>query len=522
MSSEDEAAKEVDPALAVPDAVKAFIEGLYNSLLIEDEAEMTSAYEVEYPKLTSLYYSNAPWPSIECIAPLVEDDPTFLALYRDLAIRHMFAKLQPNLPTLQQKFDAWGNYRFLFDGILGDNKEIDLRKLPNSWTFDLLHEFVYQFQAFAQFRCKWQSRTDEEKELLRANPQAWSTAIVLRYLSRFIKESKITAILRAQKEGGAAVEPPTPLMKMLGYFSVVMQSRAHCLLGDYHSCLKVLDPIMGAEGDGTSDTKPTGIYVRVPICYVTLFYHQGFAQLMARRYVDAIATFQSALLFIFRNRLFTRGDQLQKWSDKLLALLAIVTSLSPGHRLEEQVASKLREKYSEKQRRMQLGEESAFEDTFSYACPKFVLAAAPAMDDLAVNYSLDAHAVQLTVFMREVKQQLPLPTIVSYLKLYSTIGIGKLARFRDVDESTMRSQLLSLKHKTLQPECPRDTASLVDGERKSCSDVHFFVAAEMAHVDDKEEEHQLGKFFIDHTQKLQAVVADVNAIAQATMSKASE
>lgn len=521
MAAEDATKEQQESDLMVPDGVKVFIEGLYNSLLIEDEAEMTKAYEVEYPKLTSMYYSQCPWPSAESIAPLVEDDPTFLALYRDLGIRHMFAKLQPNLPTLQQKFDAWGNYCFLFDGILGDNKEIDLRKLPNSWTFDLLHEFVYQFQAFAQFRCKWQSRTDEEKAALRANADSWSTAKVLRYLSRFVKDSKITQILKAQKDGAPAVEPPSPLMKMMGYFSVVMQSRQHCLLGDYHSCLKVLDPIMGAEGDGTSETKPTGIYVRVPICYVTLFYHAGFAQLMARRYVDAIGTFQSALLFIFRNRLVSRGDQLQKWSDKLLALLAIVTSLSPGHRLEEQVASKLREKYSEKTRRMQLGEETAFEDTFSYACPKFVLAAAPAMGegDLSLNYSLDAHEVQLSVFMREVRQQLPLPTVVSYLRLYQTIGLDKLARFRDADAAAVRSQLLSLKHKTLQPETPRDTASLVDGERKSCSDVHFFVADEMAHVDGKEDDQQLGKFFIHHTQKLQEVVMDVGAIAKAAAAE---
>ena len=117
---------------------------------------------------------------------------------------------------------------------------------------------------------------------------------------------------------------------------------------------------------------------------------------------------------------------------------------------------------------MQLGEETAFEDTFSYACPKFVLAAAPAMGegDLSLNYSLDAHEVQLSVFMREVRQQLPLPTVVSYLRLYQTIGLDKLARFRDADAATVRSQLLSLKHKTLQPETARDTASLMDGEAR--------------------------------------------------------
>ena len=61
--------------------------------------------------------------------------------------------------------------------------------------------------------------------------------------------------------------------------------------------------------------------------------------------------------------------------------------------------------------------------------------------------------------------------------------------------------------------------SIVDGERKSCSDVHFFVADEMAHVDGKEDDQQLGKFFIHHTQKLQEVVMDVGAIAKAAAAE---
>ena len=194
-----------------------------------------------------------------------------------------------------------------------------------------------------------------------------------------------------------------------------------------------------------------------------------------------------------------------------MALLAIVTALCPGGRLEEQVAAKLHEKYGEKVRRMALGEESSFEDVFSYACPKFILASPPPMDEdaLPTNLALDAHQVQLGVFMTEVKQQLPLPTIKSYLKLYRSIGVDKLARFNDVDDATLRAQLLSLKHKTTQPRCSADEASLLAGDRGNASDLHFYVADNMAHVEQQREEQLFGKFFVTHAQKLQEVVQDV-------------
>eukprot|EP00937_MAST-01D_sp_MAST-1D-sp2_P007762 g7762.t1 len=486
--------------LLVPESVKSFMKDLYNALLIEDNDDMLKNYEVEFPRLTATYYPQVPWPSPQAISSVVEDDPTFLALYEDLRVRHMFAKLQPTMPTLQQRLDAWGNYCTLFEGLLGDkSKEIDLRQLPAQWVFDLLHEFVYQYQAMSQFRCKWAAVPEEEQALLRANTEAWSTVGVLRYLNRFVEVSRIRQIL-AGEEGAKA---DTPLLRSMGYFSMVMLSRVHALLGDYHNTLKALDSIISAEGDGTSDDKPTGEYVRVPICYVTLYFHMGFAQVMARRYAAARASFQSALLFIFRNRhLFNRsapGDQMSKWSDKMLALLAIVTALAPGGRLEEQVGAKLHEKYGDKLRRMQMGEEGAFEDTFSYACPKFILAAAPTMEGVpAANAALEAHQAQLAVFLEDVRQQLDLPTIRSYLKLYTSIGMDKLARFREVNDGTLQAQLLSLKHKALH------------------SDTHFFVAGEMAHVEERRDEQLFGKFFVQHVQKLHEIVGDVRSIAAAS------
>lgn len=52
--------------------------------------------------------------------------------------------------------------------------------------------------------------------------------------------------------------------------------------------------------------------------------------------------------------------------------------------------------------------------------------------------------------MEEVKQQILFPQIRSYLKLYTTIGLEKIARFNDLDEEQFSAQLVSMKHKLTQ------------------------------------------------------------------------
>ena len=52
-----------------------------------------------------------------------------------------------------------------------------------------------------------------------------------------------------------------------------------------------------------------------------------------------------------------------------------------------------------------------------------------------------AYELQVQLFMAEVSQQQNNPTVRSYLKLYRTIDLSKLARFRDVDEETLKYYL---------------------------------------------------------------------------------
>lgn len=65
-------------------------------------------------------------------------------------------------------------------------------------------------------------------------------------------------------------------------------------------------------------------------------------------------------------------------------------------------------------------------------------------------------ATQTTLFMEEVKQQLLFPQIRSYLKLYTTIGLEKIARFNNLSEEDFSAKLISMKHKLTQVKEPTE------------------------------------------------------------------
>lgn len=110
----------------------------------------------------------------------------------------------------------------------------------------------------------------------------------------------ITQILEQEKEGleqftatdGYDYNGGSNVLKVLGYFSMIGLLRVHCLLGDYHTGLKCLQPI---------DISQQGVYTIVIGSHITTIYHYGFANLMLRRYVGVfIHVFQvSNLNFIF-------------------------------------------------------------------------------------------------------------------------------------------------------------------------------------------------------------------------------
>lgn len=461
--------------------------------------EIHSIYENSWNKLTDVYYKNSSWPPAEAIAGFVNNDEVFLILYKELYYRHLYTKLNP---TTAQRFESWQNYCDLFNMLLDANPYLSL-ELPNQWIWDIIDEFIYQFQSFCQFRAKTDNRP-EDIELLKSNPQIWNALTVVNYLQSLISKSNIAQTLEKERNGHTDREHAIPqLYRMIGIFSIIGLLRLHVLMGDYYLALKVLDPI---------DLTNKGLYTRVTACHITLNYYLGFTYLMARRYMDAIKTLTNVLLFVSRTKQyhnrFHQYEQIVKKTEQMYALLSIAVSLCP-QRIDENIHSTLREKYGDKMIRMQRGEEAVFKELFCFACPKFVTLSPPNYDELSPAIAQEALRVQLKIFLNEVRQQSQISTIRSFLKLYTTIGIHKLADYVEVDEDTFRMQLLCMKHKTRV--LTWNGGSLLNTKWTNSSDVEFYVDQDMVHIANTKISRRFGEYFIRHITKFEEIINDIES-----------
>lgn len=330
-------------------------------------------------------------------------------------------------------------------------------------------------------------------------------------LYSLVEKSRINYQLEVYNKGG---DPDTvagefgihPLYKMLGYFSLIGLLRLHSLLGDYFQAIKVLENV---------ELNKKSLYSRVPACQITTYYYVGFAYLMMKRYQDAIRSFSNILLYIQRtkNMFQTKSyqyEEIMKKNDQMYVLLSICLTLCP-QRIDENVLSQLREKYNDKMQRLQKGDIQIFEELFSYACPKFISPVPPNFDAPPANFSREPFNLQLKVFMNEVSQQALIPVIRSYLKLYTTMPIAKLAAFLDMDENQFRTELLCFKHKQRNLVWTKGTDAL-EGELQSSSEVDFYIDQDMIHIADTKVERRYGDFFIRQIHKFEEVNKNIQAL----------
>ncbi|ONM28259.1 RNA polymerase I-associated factor PAF67, partial [Zea mays] len=442
----------------VPDSVKTFVVHLYRHIRDKNVYEIHQMYEGGFQRLSDRLFRDVFWPSAEAVSPYCDGDHVFLLLYRELWYRHAHARLSPLTAAHRD-------------------------------------EFVYQFQSFCQYRAKLKTKTEDELNQLKQFDKAWNVYGVLNYLQALVEKSMITQILEKEKEGleqftatdGYDYEGGSNVLKVLGYYSMIGLLRIHCLLGDYHTGLKCLTPI---------DLNQQGVYTIVIGSHISAIYHYGFANLMMRRYVEATREFNKILLYILKYKQYHQNspqyDQILKKNEQMYALLAICLSLCPQNKLiDENVSTQLKEKYNDKMTKMQRYDDeayAAYDELFSYACPKFITPSPPILDQPLTNYNQDAYRLQLKLFLYEVKQQQLLSGIRSYLKLYSTITISKLAQYMEVDEATLRSILMTYKHKM----------HAVDSEGKivSSADFDFYIVEDVIHVVESKPTKRHGDYFL--------------------------
>ncbi|EOD46853.1 Translation initiation factor 3 complex subunit L [Neofusicoccum parvum] len=396
--------------------------------------------------------------------------------------------------TLETKFASYDNYCSLFHFILNSDGPVDL-EVPNRqyyWAWDVIDEFIYQFNSFCSFRQKVALKGDNEEEiqLLRENPNTWGCYSVLNVLYSLIQRSQISEQLAAMKRGEdpaqfAGEYGNRPLYKMLGYFSIIGLLRVHCLLGDFSLALKTLDDI---------ELNKKAMFARVMAAHFTTYYYVGFSYMMMRRYADAIRMFSHILVYVSRTKNFQKNaqyDSITKKNDQMYALIAICVAFHPT-RLDDTIHTALREKYGEQFNRLQRGGPETlplFEELFRQACPKFISPTPPDFDNPEVNVDpIDHHC---RIFMEEVKINMWSPTVKSYLKLYTTMDLKKLAGFLDVEPEKLRCWLLVNKQRSRQVRWTE--GGLLDGDVINSSDLDYAIEGDLIHVS----EAKVGRRLVD-------------------------
>ena len=246
-----------------------------------------------------------------------------------------------------------------------------------------------------------------------------------------------------------------------------------------------------------------------------------------------------------------QNAQINKQTEQMYVLLAMCLVLHP-QRIDESLHSMLKEKnYADKMNKMQGGDTQTvlaeFEACFTFACPKFLSPVPPSIEgvtspdssnmahkeplklQLKVKHNF-SHATclkmckfrnilkqyliiynLLQVFMDEVKQQMLLPTIRSYLKLYTSMPLDKLAGYLGKSVDDLEKVLLCYKHKMRNVVWTKGVSAL-DGEFQSESEVDFYIDKNMIHIADTKVDRRFGDFFIRQIHKFEELNRGLKAI----------
>lgn len=148
-----------------------------------------------------------------------------------------------------------------------------------------------------------------------------------------------------------------------------------------------------------------------------------------------------------------------KIGDKIISLIAVVSSLSPNIPLDDYICDLMTMKLGDKLRRLRAGEISLYRDFFESSVPKFV---SPVISSSVPISSTDIRYTQLDNFLQDVRQQLEFITIRRYLKLYTTVSVDKIASFVDMNSEQFLARLLALKSQNSQDDSLQ--FHIVDGD----------------------------------------------------------
>ncbi|KRY18408.1 Eukaryotic translation initiation factor 3 subunit L [Trichinella patagoniensis] len=486
---------------AVPEEMLDFLKVLKRAVRDQNVGEIHSLYEYGFFEVTDKYYRSRNLPDEDVVRKLLncdldsQCDEIFIALYKDLYYHFLYDRFHHEL-TIEQRCASYMNFMTLFDMLLKSVEPLKLN-LPDIWLWEMIDEFIYQFQSFCHFKCNQNKITAKDLEELQAyQTPIWNFYDVVGVLYSMARKPRVEKQLYALKNQQeyqpicAEIEYH-PMYFKFGYFSLIGLLRLHTLLGEYSQALTIGRNI---------EFHALGLYNAVPSCMVSLHYYSGFCHMMMRQYKDAIKLFVDCLLYIQRTRSLTnqtawRYDVATKTAEQIYELLAICLALQP-QRIDESIQAELTKAMGEKMTRMQRGYQSLpLSSAFIVGCPKFLV---PTLNRTEAGPSSFKEPLlrECRIFLEEVKQQKAITILRGYMKLYSTMDMAKLSSFMEKDKENLVSALLSFKHKM------SDQTRTLTAEEDIPNDIDFYIDMDMIHIADTKVAQRYGEYFIRHVQKL--------------------
>mmetsp|Transcript_67899 Transcript_67899/g.196553 ORF Transcript_67899/g.196553 Transcript_67899/m.196553 type:complete len:528 (+) Transcript_67899:132-1715(+) len=515
----------------VPQTLTDFVFDLYDSVTLSQlPEEQGRLYNTVLRELSAKYFATSPWPSTQSIASECNGDPLFLALYREFTHRHWHAVSRP---TLRDRMEGWDVYRELFDELL-ETAEDDCTPSASGppkvftipeWTFDILHEFVYQFQGFCQFRTTLYASASKHNLLGEGEPSGKAPHHVVENLA-ILKEAgdvwnveTVYSYLHRLMQIGTSSKVP-PAYQYFGIFASVALSRLECLLGDYTGCLQATVPILESE-QMVELTKPQMMEDEDAAAYqpksfeqvvhsvvaarISLVYHAGISCLMLRRYKDAITMVGELASYMQRGfktgelRKQPNSDQFFKNYDRMIAVLAILVQLCPSTNiLDENISKVIREKHGSAHVKMT--------DLLVACLPKFIHPQQPDFSKAGPTENPVKHQMKL-LEQSCLEGSNAHKELRSYLKLYTSIPVSKLESFGNDPLS-----LMSLKLATRQMEM-EDKSKPSSATYKSALDIHYFLEDdETVHIDAAEKQRRFENYFLAGTVQSYEIRKNANII----------
>jgi len=321
-------------------------------------------------------------------------------------------------------------------------------------------------------------------------------------------------ILNSLIESSKKFEETDNCLHIFGYFALLEKARLECLLGDFSTSLKTISSI------NLSDKNQR--FTEVPLCHASILYHTGVCLVMMRRYSEAVEILSYIILQISKDSKTSTSSQttsqIKKIEEKSLALATIAYVLCPSVNIHDQVLEQMDSKAPERLRKLQNGDLNTFVDIFEKVCPKFISPAVPdykEIDTPRTNACHEAFRAQVQNLSSQLEQQLALVNLRTYLRLYSSINIEKLASLYDSTSEEFTAKLISFKHRVSGSQLTTsDDIDIIDNNQlNSKSDMKFFINEQLLNIDSSTSKQGKGReierFFLSSVRKNSQIRSDV-------------